>query len=165
MRALALLLVMAAPAAAQEPPAFDAAPVDACLAENTGEDARPESCIGLAANACMEEPGGYSTVGMGYCLTQELDHWDGLLNAAYAEVMASAREADAELAELGSAAEKQEPALREMQRRWIAYRDAACVYERTLWGGGTGGSTGAAQCLLDLTARQALWLRGYQRQM
>ncbi len=57
MRALAVLLVLAAPAAAQDAPAFDPAPVDACLTRNTGEDARPESCIGR-----HEEPGGYSCV-------------------------------------------------------------------------------------------------------
>ncbi|MBU3030710.1 DUF1311 domain-containing protein [Paracoccus sp. XHP0099] len=168
MRALAavLALLMATAAAAQDAqpewPDFDGGLVDACLAEQAGEDARPESCIGVAADPCINTPGTYSTAGTTYCLGQELDHWDGLLNGAYQAVMTEAEATDAEMAELGSAAPAQAPLLREMQRSWVAYRDAACDYERSRWGGGSGGGPASVQCALTLTARQYLWLRDYQ---
>lgn len=162
MRAVVLALLLAGPAAAQDagqdgPPPFDAGPLMACLEG----DAPADSCIGLAATACMEGPDGQTTVGMGFCLGAERDFWDDRLNTAYGEVMGRAEATDAEMADLGSAAAPQAPALREMQRRWIAYRDAACEYEAVRWGGGTGAGPASAQCALTLTARQALWLDDY----
>lgn len=159
----ALALLIAGAAAAQEgAPAFDGGLIDACLQTQAGEDGRPESCIGVAADPCMNAPGAYSTVGMGYCLSRELDHWDALLNDSYQAVLAQAEAADAEMAEFGSAAAEQAPLLRAMQRSWISYRDAACSYEGSRWGGGTGAGPAGTQCALTLTARQYLWLRGYQ---
>lgn len=167
MRALVLALLMAAPAAAQDAdgPAFDATLVGACLdrVQATGTDA-PDfaSCIGAASGPCMETPGGYSTVGMSSCLGQEYDVWDALLNDSYGRVMAATKATDTEMATLGSAAEKQEPALKQMQRDWIAFRDSACGYERSRWGGGTGGGPASVDCMLQLTAQQYLRLRGYE---
>jgi uncharacterized protein YecT (DUF1311 family) len=43
-------------------------------------------------------------------------------------------------------------ALRDMQRAWIAYRDASCDYERAQWGGGTGGGPATAGCLMRTRA-------------
>jgi uncharacterized protein YecT (DUF1311 family) len=45
-----------------------------------------------------------------------------------------------------------------MQRAWIGYRDAACAYEESQWGGGTGGGPASVDCAMRLTARQALAL-------
>ncbi|WP_410217282.1 lysozyme inhibitor LprI family protein [Paracoccus sp. (in: a-proteobacteria)] len=151
MRALLLLAGLAAPAVAQDVPVFDPAPLLACL-ENESED-----CIGLATAACMEASGGDTTYGMSYCLEQESDLWDQHLNANYAEVRDRARAADQGLV----ATDRQEPALQDMQRRWIAYRDAACAFEAARWSGGTGAGPAAHQCILTLTARQALWLGEY----
>ena len=159
MRAALILALLAAPAAAQEAPPFDPAPLLACL-EGGGT---ADDCAGLAANACMEGEGGSSTVGMGFCLGAERDWWDGRLNDSYRQAMTRAQEADAELKELGSAAAPQAPALRDMQRAWIAFRDAACTHEATRWGGGTGAGPAAAQCALTLTARQAMHLDGLTR--
>lgn len=145
------------PAMGQEAPPFDPAPVLECLA---GE-AAPDSCAGLAAAACMEGPGGSSTVGMGFCLGAERDFWDGRLNDAYGRVTEGARTADADAAGQSYTVPEQQPALRDMQRAWIAYRDATCTYEATRWGGGTGAGPAAAQCALALTARQANRLDGY----
>jgi len=157
MRAL-LVLLLASPAAAQDGPLpFDPAPVTACLAS----DVDPDSCAGRAAALCMEAPGGATTVGMGYCLDQERDFWDKRLNTTYGAVMDQARAADAEAAEAGLSAPEQAAALREMQRRWIAFRDAACTFEAARWTGGTGAGPAATQCMLTLTARQAVWLDGY----
>ncbi len=169
MQALALAFVMATPAAAQDAdgPVFDGSLIGACLdgAQVAASDSDvPEfgSCIGVASRSCIETPGGYSTVGMSSCLGQEYGVWDSLLNESYARVMAAAKATDAEMAEMGSAAEKQVPALKQMQRDWMAFRDSACGYERSRWGGGTGGGPASADCLLHLTAQQYLRLRGYE---
>lgn len=167
--ALAVLMLLAAPVAAQQAdegqsdaPVFDPLIVDACVTGQTG--LAREACIGVAAARCMDSEGGSTTVGAGFCLGQELDYWDGRLNAAYAGLIARAEAMDAEMEELGSAVEKQAPALREMQRHWIAYRDAACVYERSRWGGGTGGGPASADCAMSLTAKQTLRLEDYRRE-
>ena len=147
---------MATPAAAQEFE-FSTVAVEGCLSGLTsGEDAR--ACIGASANACMATDAGGTTVGMGACLSRELSYWDDRLNAAYGVAMAAARATDTEMADLGSAAPPQAPALREMQRAWIKFRDAKCDHARSLWGGGTGGGPAIVDCLMQTTGAQALYL-------
>ncbi|UFS67637.1 MULTISPECIES: lysozyme inhibitor LprI family protein [Paracoccus] len=146
-------------------PAFDAALLERCLSgTERGDgpvDAR-ETCIGAAADPCMDSQGGSTTVGMSACLGNELDLWDARLNETYREVMAQSEATDGNMAELGSAAEKESPLLRDMQRNWIAFRDTACGFERSRWGGGTGGGPAGLHCALTLTARQYLWLDQYR---
>ena len=162
MRAPLFLLaaLLAGPAVAQEP-AYEPAILTACLA--AGTDQR-DGCIGKASDQCMLAPGGDTTVGMSTCLGQEVAQWDALLNGAYAKVMAEAEATDAEMKTLGSAAPPQVPALREMQRAWIGFRDAACGYEASRWGGGSGAGPAATSCAMELTARQALRLMAYADQ-
>ncbi|WP_405405674.1 lysozyme inhibitor LprI family protein [Paracoccus sp. Ld10] len=157
MRILIALALLSAPAMARDMPTFDPAPALNCLAS----DAAPDSCAGLAANACMEGQGGFSTVGMGFCLGAERDWWDDRLNVAYGEVLTRAKTQDAQP---NTPDPHQAVALRDMQRAWIAFRDAACGYEAARWTGGTGAGPAAAQCLLILTARQANRLDGYLRE-
>lgn len=155
--AFAALALLAAPVAAQDLSYSDQA-TQLCL--DTAQTAQARvACIGKSSSACMEGPGGSSTVGMGGCLDRELSFWDKLLNANYQSTMAQARKADAEAEEYQSDLASQAEALREMQRAWVAYRDAACTYERTTWGGGTGGGPATLACLMDLTGRQALKLQ------
>jgi uncharacterized protein YecT (DUF1311 family) len=158
MRAFLVIagLVLAAPAAAQEELPFSPAETEACLASATG--LVREVCVGLSAAACINAPGGYTTVGMGYCLTQEGDYWYDRVNAAYQSLMTLEEAADAEMAELGSAAPPMAPALRDMQRAWIDFRDTSCQYEVTQWGGGTGQGPAFADCRMRMTARQTLAL-------
>jgi uncharacterized protein YecT (DUF1311 family) len=158
MRAFLVIagLALATPAAAQPELPFSPAETETCLLNAQG--ALREVCIGLSAAACINTPDGYTTVGMGACLSSEADYWDGRLNAAYQSLMAVEEAADAEMAELGSAAPPMAPALQAMQRAWIAFRDTACEYEVTQWGGGTGQGPAFADCRLRATARQALAL-------
>ncbi len=144
-------LALSAPAAAQDL-VFSMDATDACFASGgTSED-----CIGASAEACTENtPGGYTTVGMGGCYDAERQAWDQQLNQAYAEAMAYAKQMDAENADF---APSQVDALREMQRAWIPYRDRSCDYIRSQWGGGTGGGPASIMCLMQETARQALFL-------
>lgn len=156
----ALLLLAAAPVAAQDV-VYEPAILTQCLDAGVAEGG---DCIGDAAAKCMQGPSGGTTVGMSECFRREGAQWDGLLNEAYGKVMAEAEKADAEMKELGSAAPPQAPPLRDMQRSWIAYRDAACLYEATRWGGGSGAGPAATGCTMELTARQALRLMGYADQ-
>ncbi|THD82818.1 DUF1311 domain-containing protein [Aliigemmobacter aestuarii] len=158
---IALCLAGAATmAAAQDAePVFSPALTEDCLAESLAAGFDPAECIGRAAEACMNGSDiGGSTVGMNLCIGAELGWWDTRLNAAYRVLMAQNEATDAEMAELGTSAPKMAPALRDMQRAWIAFRDAACAYEVTWWGGGTGGGPAWNGCMMDLTARQTLRL-------
>jgi len=156
VRALLFWLALGGAAAAQDLP-FDPAPLELCVAEaETGLDA--QACIGLSAQACMETPGGETTVGMGMCYAQELDYWDGRLNAAYKALMEQHEAEDATLAAQGFSGPGLAVSLRDMQRAWIAWRDAACAYEFALWTGGTGGGPAATACRMQITAEQALEL-------
>ena len=148
--------VVAGLARAQPELAFLPQATEMCLSQAVGP-AR-EICVGLSAAACMETPDGYTTVGMSVCLGSELEYWDGRLNAAYRSLLETDGRTDAEMADLGSAAPQLVPALREMQRAWISFRDAACAYERAQWGGGTGGGPASAHCAMTITARQAMVL-------
>lgn len=170
IRAACLMIIFAAaPAFAQDASMVaDTEVTDICL-ENAdlrheqGDDPQWQSCVGLASDACMDMPGGYTTVGMSECVNSEYQFWDRRLNQTYQTVLSDAEKMDQEMADLGSAAEKQVPYLREMQRNWIAYRDAACQFERSRWGGGTGGGPASANCMLRLTADQVFWLQQYTR--
>lgn len=161
---LAAILALAASgmggaALAQETP-FTPQATEACLAAATEEGVKA-ACLGLSANACMAaQPGGPSTAGDGACYAAETAYWDRRLNADYAELL---KLEEAQAAEDAAAPEPQPApqaspveALRTMERAWIAYRDAACAYEYSTWGGGTGGGPAQELCLLTLTGRQAL---------
>lgn len=147
---------LAGPAMAQDTD-FDPATSAQCV-QNASEFSDKRLCIGKSADVCMGGDGGSTTVGMGYCLQSEAEYWDGRLNDAYKPLMASEKANDAEMAEIGATVPKTAEALRDMQRAWIAYRDAACLYEYAQWGGGTGGGPASAGCIMQLTGEQALKL-------
>jgi uncharacterized protein YecT (DUF1311 family) len=137
---------------------FDPGPTEACIAADTSN---PAACIGHAADACMQEnPQGETTMGMGFCLSQEWEWWDARLNAAYTALRQRHEAVDAKMTEIAATAQSLAEALRDMQRAWIGYRDAACDYERAQWGGGSGGGPATAGCLMRLTGEQALVLEG-----
>ncbi len=144
-----------APLAAQELP-FSPSATEACLAG--ASSVTRQVCVGLSAAACIDTPDGYTTVGMSSCLGMELGYWDARLNAAYGALGDLEKAQDAEIKELGSAAPSMSAALRDMQRAWIAFRDASCAYEASQWGGGTGAGPASVECAMRLTATQALVL-------
>ncbi len=154
---LGILLISGA-ANAQEL-VFSMQATDACIADR-GHEGAAEQCIGESANLCMERTdGGQSTAGMVACMGAELEAWDKRLNTAYAELMAREKAEDKEMADLGSAAPKQSPALLDMQRKWIAYRDARCDYIGAQWGGGSGTGPAVQGCHMVMTGKQALFLQ------
>lgn len=65
-----------------------------CL-EQAGDEFDPQACIGRSADDCMADTqGGYSTVLMGFCLSNELKFWDGFLNREYGFARSQARKVD-----------------------------------------------------------------------
>jgi len=166
---LGLVLLALSPAALSADPVFTPEATEACVQEVEARSAglpghAALDCVGRAAQVCMTGPGGDTTIGMIDCLSAENDYWDARLNTAYAARMAGDRQSDDEMARLGSASVSLAEALREMQRAWIAYRDATCLYEQAQWLGGSGGGPATAACHMQETARQALKLEGWWEQ-
>lgn len=152
LAALVLSLAFAAPLSAQDLP-FEPELIEACLEDDGGRD-----CIGLAASRCAATPDGRSTVGTGFCYGAERDWWDARLNRLYRSLMTQEEGRDAEMKEIGATVMEIAPALRDMQRAWMLFRDAACMYEYSQWGGGTGAGPAHAACMMQITAEQALAL-------
>lgn len=156
MTRLALIACLAAsPALAQQ--AFDPAPLEACLQAADSDIAR-QACIGQGSDACMTGELGGSNAGMGLCYGGERDWWDARLNAAFQILLKAEEAAEADAKKFGYAAPPTVEPLRQMQRAWIGFRDAACEYEHATWGGGSGGPVAVAACQMRLTAEQALAL-------
>ena len=98
------------------------------------------------------------------CLRGELAYWDKRLNEAYAKRIKDARATDAEMASIRATTASQANSLRNMQRAWMTFRDAACLYEQAQWMGGTGGGPATLSCHMNQTAQQALKLEGWWAQ-
>jgi uncharacterized protein YecT (DUF1311 family) len=129
---------------------FDIAPTETCVAQGGNE-----ACIGEATSLCFNATDyGFTTVGMVQCISQEYQWWDARLNRVFGDLKANLAAQDDAFPD----EPQQAPALVEMQRAWIAYRDATCEFERREWGSGTAGRPTYASCLLQETAEQALFL-------
>ena len=146
------LLGAASHAAAQDIP-FDTAIVENCVAK-AQDETQMRACIGQVADACVAQNGG-SNAGMGSCLGAERDWWDTLLNTSYDKQVAAEQRREADAKEYGYDAPPTVEPLREMQRVWIRFRDAACAYEHATWGGGSGGPVAHAACEMKMTGEQA----------
>jgi uncharacterized protein YecT (DUF1311 family) len=147
-RWLALLVLLPGPALADRQLQVNPAPVHQCLAQAATGQIAP-ACLGQAANACQDQPGGQSTLGITECLRSEAGVWDTLLNAQYKKLRARFR------SEGGGRAE----ALLKAQRAWIAFRDAQCALDYTRWGDGSMRSIAAATCEMEMTAARTIQLR------
>lgn len=171
-----LACLAAAPALAAEPSKEDRAEIDACLAlaaakakkapppkdeleEAPGAEGRlaaaaekaahePSSCVGVLAKACVKKEGNGSNAALSQCYWREADVWDFRLNAAYRAALARMDK---------DAADN----LRKTQRAWIAWRDATCKQPEVAFKGSMAVPM-QAWCAMDLTARQALWMAGWE---
>ncbi|PCJ05572.1 MAG: hypothetical protein COB16_15175 [Rhodobacteraceae bacterium] len=129
-----------------------------CVDQAVTSEAK-RACVGESASVCIDATAdGSTTIGMMQCLDNEHDYWDARLNRIYKQVQTDAKALDAEMAEIGSSAPKTAPALRDMQRAWITYRDATCDFELSQWGGGSGGGPAVLSCVLQMTGAQAIYL-------
>ncbi len=107
------------------------------------------SCLGKAANACQTAPGNETTLGIAQCIQAETAVWDSFLNEQYQLRRAELADQNPELVNQ----------LRDVQRTWIAFRDAECGLQYSLWLGGSIRTIVAANCILTETAERALELR------
>lgn len=151
IRALAFLVLMAVPAAAEDL-SVDPDRVYACH-QATTEGERSPNCLGQASNDCQLRAGGDTTVGIIACLASETEAWDGILNDEYQNTRAAFRERDA------SEGLTLADGLRDAQRAWIAFRDAECGLSYAVWGGGSMRGIAHANCLMVMTAERSLALR------
>jgi uncharacterized protein YecT (DUF1311 family) len=107
-----------------------------------------ESCIGVLATACVQKEGEMAGDSQySDCYDHEAQVWDKRLNAAYH---------DAQTRMETDAAEN----LRKSQRAWLAWRDASCDQPWITFQGSMAGPM-QAYCILELTARQAIWMEGW----
>ncbi len=155
MRLLILLLLLATPAAADRFD-IDTHLIDRCLAIN-GDT--PMACVGRQADACIDRNGGGPNMVVAVCQRNEAVFWDDLLNRTYAEVTDLARAKQSE--DVGYEPESLTDSLRDMQRAWIAYRDATCAHDVAQWRPfGSSAGPAANGCAMLETARQVFQLQG-----
>lgn len=98
--------------------------------------------------ACMDATGGV-TVDMLNCIAAETDRQDDALNAAYRRVRA---DMDADSRE----------ELRDVQRAWIAARDATCNSRGMDAGRGSYSGVAYNDCILSQTAERVIWLESQE---
>lgn len=156
-RALALALLLAGPAAAQEElgeyePVAQRLGVElaGCLAASASREG-DVACAGRLQALCVEEgPAGETTPGLAACSHALTRAWDGELNRLWPSALAAQGEGGAER-------------LRDAQRAWIAFRDAECLFEAARWEGGSMGAYAGGFCVAGMTAERVADLRALLR--
>ncbi len=105
------------------------------------------SCIGVVGTPCQETYEGRSNVGSAGCIRRELAVWDERLNKSYKRWIDACGEKNVCAAR------------RKFARAWLAARDARCALP-WIEMQGTMANPITSACMLDVTARQAIWLDG-----
>jgi uncharacterized protein YecT (DUF1311 family) len=146
-----LLVVLAAlafsPALAKDKPdARAAAAIQDCV-KSKSATGMGETCIGIVSGPCLDKAADPSTAGMVACVARERAVWDDILNETYNRLRAKLDD-------------KQQQKLRDMQRAWIAARDATCGFYWDFYQG-TMASPMSAGCVNKETAERALFLLGF----
>jgi uncharacterized protein YecT (DUF1311 family) len=90
-----------------------------------------------------------TTFDMSVCLSKIRDGVDAELNTTYEKALAMAQRFTSEDVEN----------LKDAERKWIAYRDAACKAEYSLWGKGSGGPNAHGMCVIRLTRQRTADLK------
>ena len=162
--------------------AFSAAPAFADevtdLADSYGpllhqclQDAGPETevarqCIGAASQACMEkEDGGYTTLGMSWCMAAETQLWDAALNREYQAALKEFGFLDEEDQAYFPEFANRVESLRAAQRAWLAFYDAECALDYAVWGAGSMRHIAGNACQMELKAARTLELQSKRRTM
>ncbi|MFQ6547859.1 lysozyme inhibitor LprI family protein [Aestuariibius sp. 2305UL40-4] len=155
MRAVFLLAILASPLAAEDI-VFDGMIAMRCW-EGSGVD-----CAGLAARRCIEEsPEGLGTALYSLCFYREAEIWEKQVEIEMAALTEQASEddtANAEYYDTSTLPGSQVLALEEMQAAWEGFRGARCDAVAAEWAGGTGRQPARAECIMRMTAQQALYL-------
>lgn len=159
MRVLALTLLLAAPATAQQiDPSPWRAEFQACTKDASTTEL--QACRGKIAERCSDETeGGWSNLGMTACIRVEGQLWDELLNEEWGMVTIWAENGDISEAEFfGEQFSGRSKALLSAQRAWIAFRDAECELQYARWGSGSMRHPSHAACVSDMTAERVIAL-------
>ena len=145
--ACAALMIAAGPSRAEKPASADSAKVQSCIKSESGGPRAQESCIGLVADPCADNPDAQSTAGQVACAAREQAVWDDILNETYRRLR-------------DALDVKQRIKLREMQRAWIEVRKRSCDFYWDFFQG-TMASPMSAFCYNRETARRALFLLAF----
>jgi uncharacterized protein YecT (DUF1311 family) len=105
------------------------------------------SCIGVVSTPCQETYEGRSNLGSANCIRRELAVWDERLNNRYRRWIDACGETKICTARLRFA------------RAWLAAREARCALPWIEMQGSMATPLTSA-CMLDATARHAIWLDG-----
>ena len=105
------------------------------------------SCIGVVSTPCQQTYQGGTDAGSAACMRRELAVWDERLNKSYRQWIDACSET------------KVCAARRKFARTWLAARDARCALP-WIEMQGTMANPLTDFCLLDVTARHAIWLGG-----
>jgi uncharacterized protein YecT (DUF1311 family) len=105
------------------------------------------TCVGVVSAPCQQTYQGSTEAGSVACLRRELAVWDERLNKSYKQWIDGCGET------------KVCAARRKFARVWVAARDARCALP-LIELQGTMANPLTASCLLDVTARHAIWLGG-----
>ena len=135
----------------EKPTAQQIAAIRACADKNQDDitEAERQCLFELVAAPCQQTPEGQSNVGMADCFRLEGKIWDDLLNENYKNLR--------DVIDAAQAAK-----LRDMQRTWIASRDATCAFYDVKIQGTMAIPMGAA-CVARETARRAVLLKFFTR--
>ena len=142
-----LAALAASPALAKDKPdARASAAIQDCV-KSKSATGMGETCIGIVSGPCLDKAADPSTAGMVACVARERAVWDDILNETYNRLRAKLDD-------------KQQQKLRDMQRAWIAARDATCGFYWDFYQG-TMASPMSAGCVNKETAERALFLLGF----
>jgi uncharacterized protein YecT (DUF1311 family) len=130
-------------AEAEEQPAKDLAFLRDCLDTLAARGAPARVCIEIVARSCASEPGGETTAGAVACEEREKDAWQALL-----------LEAGQSLEQGMSNTERDR--FTGAQEAWVAFRDAECAYEASLFEGGSLQDVERTACERRLTAERTI---------
>jgi uncharacterized protein YecT (DUF1311 family) len=135
----------------ENPTAQQTAAIRACADKNQDDvtEAERQCLFELVAEPCQQTPEGQSNVGVADCFRLEAKIWDDLLNENYKTLR--------DVIDAAQAAK-----LRDMQRAWIASRDATCAFYDVKIQGTMAIPMGAA-CIARETARRAMLLKFFTR--
>ena len=129
---------------------FEAAEKYEKLSDKQKEKADPPaeaiSCMGTVSGACQEKIKGDPNKGLVSCNNRELAVWQSFMS----------RRVDAYLKQ---AKPDEVAAMKKVQSTWEAHRDARCAYPAIDSKEDKGLAAAlTSACVLDMTARQALWI-------
>jgi len=143
----ALAACASAPAGADEI-AYDAAPLQQCIASAGNDAAQLAGCKGAGVRPCIASEGD-STIAATLCWDREATTWREQL--------------DAVVARLAAVAPAHADSLRASQTAWQSWVDAECGYRADLFDGGSGAQLEHVTCAADLAVERVVMLNQTER--